>query len=229
MKQGLVEVANGGSLFLDEVGDISPIVQPKLLRFLETGEFRRVGGTTSMQVDVRIISATNKDLQQEVKAGRFREDLLYRLNVVTLRIPPLKDRKEDIPLLVDHFLKKKVKAKSPKKISGDALQALLAYDWPGNIRELEHAIEGAVLMSHEETITSKDFVLMQSSETQHASSAKNTESASMTMVELERMHIEHTLRRFNYSRSKSAKALGITQKTLYLKIKRYKIPVEENP
>ncbi|MCK9408817.1 MAG: sigma-54 dependent transcriptional regulator [Bacteriovoracaceae bacterium] len=227
MKQGLVEVANGGSLFLDEVGDISPIVQPKLLRFLETGEFRRVGGTTSMQVDVRIISATNKDLQQEVKAGRFREDLLYRLNVVTLRIPPLKERKEDIPLLVDHFLKKKVKAKTSKKISDDALQALLAYDWPGNVRELEHAIEGAVLMSHEETITSKDFVLMQSAETQQASSTEQADTSTLSMVELEKMHIENSLKRFNYSRSKTAKALGITQKTLYLKIKRYKIATED--
>lgn len=227
MKQGLVEVANGGSLFLDEVGDISPIVQPKLLRFLETGEFRRVGGTTSMQVDVRIISATNKDLHQEVKAGRFREDLLYRLNVVTLRIPPLKDRKEDIPLLVDHFLKRKSKTKTLKTVTGDALQALMAYDWPGNIRELEHAIEGAVLMSHDSVITAKDFVLMQSSGAQHSSSESSNGSSMMTMVDLEKLHIEQTLRHFDYNRSKTAKALGITLKTLYLKIKRYKIPVTD--
>lgn len=227
MKQGLVEVANGGSLFLDEVGDISPIVQPKLLRFLETGEFRRVGGTTSMQVDVRIISATNKDLQQEVKAGRFREDLLYRLNVVTLRIPPLKDRKEDIPLLVDHFIKRKSKTKTLKTVSGEALQTLMAYDWPGNIRELEHAIEGAVLMSHDMVITPKDFVLMQSSADQPHSAETNGASPVMTMEELERLHIEQSLRRFDFNRSKTAKALGITQKTLYLKIKRYKIPVTE--
>jgi len=227
MKQGLVEVANGGSLFLDEVGDISPIVQPKLLRFLETGEFRRVGGTTSMQVDVRIISATNKDLQQEVKAGRFREDLLYRLNVVTLRIPPLKDRKEDIPLLVDHFIKRKSKTKTLKTVSGDALQTLMAYDWPGNIRELEHAIEGAVLMSHDMVISAKDFVLMQNSAAQPHSAETNGASPVMTMEELEQLHIEQTLRRFDFNRSKTAKALGITQKTLYLKIKRYKIPVTE--
>ncbi len=227
MKQGLVEVANAGSLFLDEVGDISSIVQPKLLRFLETGEFRRVGGTTSMRVDVRIISATNKDLQAEVKAGRFREDLLYRLNVVTLRIPPLKERKEDIPLLVEYFLKKKAKVKSPKKISGDVLQELLAYDWPGNIRELEHAIEGAMLLSHDETITAKDFVLTQSSVSQNTSIQNRSDSTIITMEELEKMHIEHTLKKFKYNRGKTAKALGITQKTLYLKIKRYKIPIPE--
>jgi two-component system response regulator AtoC len=228
MKQGLVEVANGGSLFLDEVGDISPIVQPKLLRFLETGEFRRVGGTTSMQVDVRIISATNKDLQAEVQAGRFREDLLYRLNVVTLRIPPLKERKEDIPLLVEYFLKRKMKGKSIKKIHDNAFQALLAYDWPGNIRELEHAIEGAMLLSHNDVITAADFILTQNKITSATKLFERDDSSVLTIDELERIHIEQSLKKFNFSRSKTANALGITQKTLYLKIKRYKIPIENN-
>lgn len=223
MKQGLVEVANGGSLFLDEVGDISSAVQPKLLRFLETGEFRRVGGTTAMRVDVRVISATNKDLQGEAKAGRFREDLLYRLNVVTIKIPPLRERKEDIPLLVEYFLNKKMKSKSPKRISNDALQSLLSYDWPGNIRELEHAIEGAVLMSHDDEITVNDFVLAQSNNV--TETAQTTGTSIMTMVEIEKIHIEHALKKFKYNRGKTAKALGITSKTLYLKIKRYKIPM----
>ncbi|MFA5832391.1 MAG: sigma-54 dependent transcriptional regulator [Bacteroidota bacterium] len=227
LKQGLVEVANGGSLFLDEVGDISPIVQPKLLRFLETGEFRRVGGNTSMQVDVRIISATNKDLQLEVKAGRFREDLLYRLNVVTLRIPPLKDRKEDIPFLIEYFLKKNSKTKSQKKISSDAMQALLAYDWPGNIRELEHAMEGAMLLSHEETITSKDFMLTQSNVAQNVSPMDSHDASILTMNEVEKMHIEFILKRFKYNRSKTAHALGFTQRALYNKIKRYKISTQD--
>lgn len=227
MKQGLVEVANGGSLFLDEVGDISPIVQPKLLRFLETGEFRRVGGTTSMQVDVRIISATNKDLNTEVKAGRFREDLLYRLNVVTLRIPPLKDRKEDIPLLVEYFLKKKAKTKVVKKVSPDAMKTLLAYDWPGNIRELEHAIEGAMLMSHEDLITTKDLMLTPTPDEQHSPVSAVTQTSVLTMEEVEKLHIEITLQKFKFSRAKTAKALGITLKTLYSKIKRYKISTED--
>ncbi len=227
MKQGLVEVANGGSLFLDEVGDISPIVQPKLLRFLETGEFRRVGGTTSMQVDVRIISATNKDLQAEVVAGRFREDLLYRLNVVTLRIPPLKDRKEDIPLLVEYFLKRKMKGKIVKKIHSDAFQSLLAYDWPGNIRELEHAIEGAMLLSHDDLITASDFILTQNKITSDAKLLERDDTSVLTIDEVERIHIEQSLKKFKFSRNKTANALGITQKTLYLKIKRYKIPVED--
>lgn len=225
MKQGLVEVANGGSLFLDEVGDISSAVQPKLLRFLETGEFRRVGGTNAMRVDVRVISATNKDLQGEVKVGRFREDLLYRLNVVTIKIPPLRERREDIPSLVEYFLNKKIKSKSPKRISNDALQSLLRYDWPGNIRELEHAVEGAVLMSHDEEIKVHDFVLTQSSGTTDTIQAKG--SSVMTMEELEKIHIEHALKKFKFNRGKTAKALGITAKTLYLKIKRYKIPMPE--
>ncbi len=227
MKQGLVEVANGGSLFLDEVGDISPIVQPKLLRFLETGEFRRVGGTTAMQVDVRIISATNKDLQSEVVAGRFREDLLYRLNVVTLRIPPLKERKEDIPPLVEYFLKRKMKGKTSKKIGDDAMQALLSYDWPGNIRELEHAIEGAMLLSHNDLITADDFLLTQNKITAGSKLLERNDSSVLTIDELEKIHIEQILKKFNFSRSKTAKALGITQKTLYLKIKRYTISVED--
>ena len=149
-KQGLVEVANGGTLFLDEVGDISPMTQPKLLRFLETGEFRRVGGTAAMHVDVRVASATNKNLQAEVTAGRFREDLLYRLNIVTINVPPLKDRKEDIPLLVDFFLGRK--SKTTKRMSPEALQVLMKYDWPGNVRELEHVIEGATVLSQGEVI-----------------------------------------------------------------------------
>ncbi|MGE5313964.1 MAG: sigma-54-dependent transcriptional regulator [Acidobacteriota bacterium] len=226
-KQGLVEVAGGGTLFLDEVGDISPAIQPKLLRFLETGEFRRVGGTVNMKADVRIVSATNKDLQQEVAAGKFREDLLYRLNVVTLRIPPLKERKEDIPALVDYFLKKKVKTRAPKTISHEALQMLMEYDWPGNIRELEHAIQGAALLSPADAITSKDFAL-------HAFTLRRTSRESgdesgelMTLDDMEKIHIEHALQRFHYNRTRAAHALGITAKTLYLKIRKYGIAVPQ--
>mgnify|MGYP000573678295 CR=1 FL=1 len=232
MKQGLVEVANGGTLFLDEVGDISPMIQPKLLRFLETGEFRRVGGTNSMKVDVRIISATNKDLQQEVVAGKFREDLLYRLNVITLRIPPLKDRKDDIPLLIEHFLQKKAKAKVQKKIDEEALHILMHYDWPGNIRELEHAIEGAVLLSFDDVITIKDFslnfALTKSQDNNNGYAAEKSPVGNrgvLSLEELEKIHIAHVLQKNNYSRSRTADILGITAKTLYLKIKKYNINV----
>jgi two-component system response regulator AtoC len=232
-KQGLVEVANGGTLFLDEVGDISPAIQPKLLRFLETGEFRRVGGTNLLTVDVRVVSATNKDLRQEVEAGRFREDLLYRLNVVTLRVPTLSERKEDIPILVDYFLKRKAKTKTPKTISQRAVDLLMSYEWPGNVRELEHVLEGAILLSTGDTIDDVDLSMYF-----HRSDRTGNEMADgvqdlaisngiLSLDEMERIHIERVLKQHNFSRTKTADALGISKKTLYLKIKRYGMKVAE--
>jgi DNA-binding NtrC family response regulator len=230
-KQGLVEVAHRGSLFLDEVGDISPVIQPKLLRFLETGEFRRVGGTRPMKVDVRVISATNKNLQEEVKAGRFREDLLYRLNVVSIRLPLLRERREDIPLLVAHFLRRKAKLPT-KRMSPEAMHLLQQYDWPGNIRELEHVVEGAMILSQSEEIQPSDLWInaaLTGSVQQAAGQARLGQDGSGTglisLEELEKIHIERVLRHNNWSRVKSAEMLGITPKTLYLKIKRYKIKV----
>jgi two-component system response regulator AtoC len=228
-KQGLVEVANGGTLFLDEVGDISPTIQPKLLRFLETGNFRRVGGVNELNVDVRIISATNKNLEQEARAGRFREDLLYRLNVFTLHIPTLHERKEDIPLLVDHFLKLKAKSKTVKTMSPQAMNMLTQHDWPGNIREIEHVIEGAMIMSHDDVIQPKDLLLpaQSPSSTLPKTSEVTTENSSILPIEeLEKQHIEAALKHFNGNRTKTAQSLRISQKTLYLKIKRYGIKVE---
>ncbi|RPI01778.1 MAG: sigma-54-dependent Fis family transcriptional regulator [Ignavibacteriae bacterium] len=225
-KQGLVEVADGGTLFLDEVGDISITTQPKLLRFLETGEFRRVGGTSSRTVDVRVVSATNKNLQEEVKASRFREDLLYRLNVVSLRLPDLKERKEDIPLLVENFLSRKTKT---KHLSPEAFQVLMSYDWPGNVRELEHVIEGAVALSHSDSIETKDLWMNVALNVQ--SSAASTPlplpaaEKLMKIDELEKVYIEQALKHHRWNRVKTAATLGITPKTLYLKIKRYKIQV----
>ncbi|HXX63772.1 MAG TPA: sigma-54 dependent transcriptional regulator [Bacteroidota bacterium] len=229
-KQGLVEVAHGGTLFLDEVGDISPAIQPKLLRFLETGEFRRVGGTNLLTVDVRVVCATNKDLREEVQAGRFREDLLYRLNVITLRVPPLKERKEDIPVLAEYFLQRKSKTKNAKKLSPAALNALIEYDWPGNVRELEHAIEGAILLSSGDTIEVNDLSMYshrpeRAGVAEGGSPAQGSEQESLE--DLEREHIERMLRQHNYSRTKTADALGISKKTLYLKIKRYNLKVED--
>jgi DNA-binding NtrC family response regulator len=225
-KQGLVEVADGGTLFLDEVGDISISTQPKLLRFLETGEFRRVGGTSSRIVDVRVVSATNKNLQEEVKATRFREDLLYRLNVVSLRLPNLNERKEDIPLLVENFLSRKTKTKI---LSPDALQLLMNYGWPGNVRELEHVIEGAIALSHSDVIEPKDLwmnaALSAAPSFQVVPSQLPTSDKLIKMDELEKLYIERILKHHNWNRVKTAATLGITPKTLYLKIKRYNIQV----
>jgi len=228
-KQGLVEVADGGTLFLDEVGDISQPTQAKLLRFLETGEFRRVGGTNSMKVDVRVVSATNKDLPAEVHGGRFREDLLYRLNVVSIKLPSLKDRKEDIPALVDHFLKRKSKSK-PKTVSAEAMTILERYDWPGNVRELEHVIEGAVVLSRDDTIEARDLWINPSLAGQavlQATSVSPLEQIGIqSLVEIERRHIEVALKHNQWNRIKTAQMLGITPKTLYLKIKKYGIKTQ---
>ena len=225
-KQGLVEVADGGTLFLDEVGDISITTQPKLLRFLETGEFRRVGGTSTRMVDVRVVSATNKNLQEEVKANRFREDLLYRLNVVSLRLPNLKERKEDIPLLVESFLSRKTKT---KYLSPEALQVLVSYDWPGNVRELEHVIEGAVALSHSDIVEPKDLwmnVALSSAPSATADSSQvPTADKLIKMEDVEKLYIERILKHHKWNRVKTAATLGMTPKTLYLKIKRYKIQV----
>jgi DNA-binding NtrC family response regulator len=225
-KQGLVEVADGGTLFLDEVGDISLMTQPKLLRFLETGEFRRVGGTVTRTVDVRVISATNKDLQEEVKSGRFRGDLLFRLNVVSLRLPTLSERMDDIPALVQHFLAKKSKA---KRISDEALALLMKYDWPGNVRELEHVIEGALVMAQTDEIQPKDFWLNSAVRPQAAAAPIVTEITGshglLSLEDLEKIQIDKVLKHTRGDRTKSAEMLGISKKTLYLKIKRYGIRV----
>jgi DNA-binding NtrC family response regulator len=230
-KQGLVEVANGGTLFLDEVGDISPTIQPKLLRFLETGEFRRVGGTNLLSVDVRVVTATNKDLRAEVAGGRFREDLLYRLNVVTLRVPALKERKEDIPTLAEFFIARKNKSKSSKTLSAGALDLLMSYDWPGNVRELEHVLEGAVLLSTSDIIGEHDLSMYfhrgDKGPVPSGTAEIPAEAGCLSLEDLEKIHIERVLKQFNYSRARTADALGISKKTLYLKIKRYGMKVAD--
>ncbi len=225
-KQGLVEVADRGTLFLDEVGDISLTTQPKLLRFLETGEFRRVGGTVTRKVDVRVVSASNKDLPEEVRTGRFRGDLLFRLNVVSLRLPKLAERKEDIPALVGHFIVRKSKT---KHISPEALELLLKYDWPGNVRELEHVIEGALVLSQSDEIQPTDFRLnigvQPKTPLASGPTPVQTDGGLLSLEELEKIQIEKVLKHNKGDRMKSAEMLGISKKTLYLKIKRYGIRV----
>jgi DNA-binding NtrC family response regulator len=227
-KQGLVEMANGGTLFLDEVGDISATIQPKLLRFLETGEFRRVGGPHQLRVDVRVVSATNKNLRDEVRAGRFREDLFYRLNIVSVDMPTLRERSDDIPLLAQYFVGRKSGSKMRKNLSPQALDRLQRYEWPGNVRELEHVIEGAVHLASGEVIEEEDLMLPASRETRapaHSSPEPIGVSSADSLEELERRHITQVLRENGFNRAKSAQLLGISKKTLYLKIKRFDIDV----
>ena len=222
-KNGLVEVASGGSLFLDEIGDMSSAMQAKLLQVLDDGEYRRVGGTEIRKVDVRIIAASNKDLKYEVKQGRFREDLLFRLNVIHLKMPPLRDRREDISILIEHFLERyRLQGQSRKQVSPEALQLLMAYSWPGNVRELANAIEGLVLLAPGDEITADDLppALRPKSEFELPDS-----ESPLPMKEIERLHIQRTLRYTEGKKAPAARLLGVDIKTLNSKIDRYEIEV----
>ena len=224
-KQGLIELANEGTLFLDEVGDISPIIQPKLLRFVQTGEFRRIGGNTNLNANVRIISATNKDLKAEVKQNRFREDLLYRLNVITLAIPTLRERKSDIPLLIDNFMKRKFQLRTPKKIASQALDMLIAYDWPGNVRELENILESALILSNSDLIQPSDLMLPPNvfQKLDRFGGPQSFIGELLPLRETERLHIEAIMKNVNGDKKEAAKILGISLKTLYTKIGLYQL------
>ena len=223
-KQGLVEIANGGTLFLDEIGEISISIQPKLLRFLQTGEYRRVGGNKVLKSDVRIISATNKDLRNEVGAGKFREDLLYRINVITLQIPKLRERKEDIPLLVEFFLKAKSPAKDPKTIDSRAVDVLTNYHWPGNVRELENVIERAAILTHGDVIKTDDLALpLGARSTLESSSDGSPLGSAISMRDIEKAHMDGVLETVNWNKNVAAKILGISLKTLYTKIQQYNL------
>ncbi len=222
MRQGLVEIANGGTLFLDEIGEISQVFQPKLLRFIQTGEFRRVGGNKTMKSDVRLISATNRHLVDEVKKGTFREDLLYRVNVITLTIPSLQERKEDIPLLVAEILTRKLKIHGPKTLHPDTIRALLNYDWPGNVRELENVLERAAIMSTDDSIRPKDLAFPPHVPIdQRPEGGSGKIGSAVSMHDIEREHIEGVLHHTKWDKKLVAKILGISLKTLYTKIQQY--------
>ncbi|MCC6624487.1 MAG: sigma-54-dependent Fis family transcriptional regulator [Deltaproteobacteria bacterium] len=217
-RQGRFELADGGTLFLDELGEMSPQVQVKLLRVLQEGELERVGGTQTLRVDVRIVAATNKDLRAEVDAGRFREDLYYRLNVISLTLPPLRDRKDDVALLAQHFLTRYAD-KNQKRIVGiarEALQALMAWRWPGNVRELENCIERAVVLCRGDTITLEDLPpAMRDAEPE---SRAITIPLGTPLPEVERILIQETLAATKGDKRLAAQLLGIATRTIYRKI-----------
>ena len=218
-KLGRFDLADGGTLFLDEIGDMPKHLQVKLLRVLQEGEFDRLGGIKTVRVDARIIAASNKDLRLEVERGNFREDLFYRLNVITLRLPPLHERKADIPLLVSSFLKtySEKNGKTIREISREALNALTAYDWPGNVRELENVIEQAVVLTKSETITLADLPSsIQPGETQ--SHASVVVPIGMPMEEVERLVIAETLKATGGDKLLTASLLGISSRTIYRKL-----------
>jgi len=221
-KPGRFELANGGTLFLDEIGDISPSVQIKLLRVLQERTFERLGGTRSIEVDVRVIAATNQDLQQLIADGTFREDLYYRLNVVPITIPPLRKRSAEIPLLVAHFLEK---YDAPgRTLSPEAMAALVEYQWPGNVRELENTIERVVILSHGDEIGIDDLPLEVRAGTAYCTTDSRhvvLPEAGLDLEEVELDLVRQALDRAGGSVPKAAKLLGLTTKTLEARMDKY--------
>jgi DNA-binding NtrC family response regulator len=213
---GRFELADGGTLFLDEIANVPLNLQPKLLRVLETGEFERVGSSKTRRADVRVLSATNSDLHQEVAAGRFRQDLLFRLNTIEVRVPPLRERREDIPPLAQHFLRQHAQ-RYRKAVAGfdpAALKALCEHAWPGNVRELDHAVERAVLMAQSDTLRVADLGLRAPQD-----GARSLEE--MSLEDVEAFLIKKALARHDGNVSRAAEALGLSRSALYRRLQRY--------
>ena len=214
-KLGLMELAAGGTLFLDEISELSLKLQSKLLRALDQRSFYRVGGTQKVEVDVRILAASNRDLVQRAAETSFRDDLLYRINTIEIKLPPLRERTVDIPLIARQFLRLFSKT-NPPTLSTDALDVLARYPWPGNVRELKNVIERVVLLAHGPQIRASDLPL-----TLPGAGAPSASSPAISLAELERRHIETVLHTANWHQGRAASALGISSKTLYRKIREY--------
>ncbi|MGI8786482.1 MAG: sigma-54-dependent transcriptional regulator [Pyrinomonadaceae bacterium] len=231
-RRGLWEEANGGTLFLDEIGEISLAMQVKLLRALQEGEIRRVGSNQNKSVDARIIAATNRDLEHEIKEGSFREDLFYRLSVVSLRVPPLRERPADIPLLVEKFLQtaRRNTGKENLRFSENALKTLSVYEWKGNVRELEAAIEYTALRARGNEILTEDLpVKLLSEEFKQAAARFHLSELYAdlpSLDELEKRYLLHVLKRANGNRSKAAQILGVDRRTLYRMAERFEIELD---
>ncbi len=219
-KIGLAEAANGGTLFLDEIGELPMSIQAKLLRFLQEGEIFRVGGKESIRVDLRIICATNRELDQEVTRGNFREDLFYRINTIVISAPPLRRRKEDIPVLVQHFLTQgNSYMNRVKSIDEEALAAMMGYDWPGNIRELQNACERLQVLSEGHTIMLND--LPESIRMPQNKDESTAFDPAVPLYQLEKRYIIKALAHYGGNKTQAAQGLGITIKTLYNKLHEY--------
>jgi transcriptional regulator with PAS, ATPase and Fis domain len=225
-KKGLFEVADKGTLFLDEIGDMSPTMQVKLLRVLQEGTLTPVGGTEQKKVDVRVVAATNKDLKEMVEEGTFREDLYYRINVINVVVPPLRDRKEDIPLLVDHFTARGCKEKGVplKQLAKRTMEKIFDYPWPGNIRELENEIERLIVLGGEEPRITVDLLSQRIRDFGEHTKLQGVRVAGKlkdALEELEKTMIREGLRRTNWNKSRLAKELGISRAGLIMKVEKY--------
>ena len=216
-KKGLVEMADGGTLFLDEVGELPPAMQVKLLRFLQDRQFTPVGEVRPRKADVRIIAATNRDLREDIREGRFRQDLFYRLNVINIHIPPLRERKKDIPLLVKHFVdvyQKKLQ-KQITSVTPAAMKQLEQYPWPGNVRELENTIERALVVDSDGKIDVDDLILLEED------SGGTDIEAGMTLEELSRILLEKTLKATDYNKTRTAELMGVSLRWVHYKSKEW--------
>jgi Nif-specific regulatory protein len=223
MRKGRFERAHGGSIFLDEIGDLTPATQIKLLRVLQEKEIERVGGMHTIKTDVRIVTATNRDLEKLIEQGEFRQDLYYRLNVFPIHVPPLRERKSDILLLADFFVEKYSRAhhKNIRRISTPAIDMMMAYHWPGNVRELENCIERAVLMSNDDVIHGHH--LPPSLQTAEASGTTQKNSLTVTLESVEREIIQDALKSARGNMAKAARALGLTERQMGLRVQKYGI------
>lgn len=218
--KGRFELADGGTLLLDEIGELGIQVQAKLLRAIQHQQFERVGSGKSIQVDVRIIATTNRNLKEEVKKGGFRKDLFFRLNVVSILLDALRDRKQDIPYFINHFLQHyNVKYHKQKTIDERAMELLIQYDWPGNVRELENCIETAVILNHDDVLSPNNFLFLE----EHRDLLEEDApiSGEMTIAEAEKQLILRTYKKMNCNKTHTAKKLGITIKTLRTKLREY--------
>jgi two-component system NtrC family response regulator len=227
-RKGLFQSADGGTIFLDEIGEVSPAVQVKLLRVLQDGKFQRVGDTVPTTVDVRVIAATNKNLEEAIQQGAFRQDLYYRLNVVQIYIPPLRERKEDILPLIEHFARKFQKPGKTITFAPETIDLFLAYDWPGNIRELENAVEHAVVMGESQQILPCDLPLaLQTFYSKQELALSTPIHEQMTLADIEKRWIINALRKTNKNHTRAAKLLGITRRTLGYRLQKYEIDLNK--
>jgi DNA-binding NtrC family response regulator len=234
LRHGLFEAADGGTIFLDEVGDVSPALQASLLRILETSRFRRVGGAREITVDVRLIAATNRDLERMISEGRFRQDLFFRLNAIHLELVPLRMRREDVPFLAEHFLARhNSRYGTSRRLGADAVEALLDYTWPGNVRELRHAVERAAVFADGDEIRATDLSPEIRSVARVEPSPVEAAEPLLPLLEVERLHLQRVLAHAGGHRARAAAILGISERSLYRKIQEFHLddpePVRSPP